>query len=73
MTGDQPSMQINPSADTVSAFAPPTTMSAEERPKSIDLSHHLSDVAEARNQSPLKDLAKWMDIPGLVPLGGGSE
>ncbi|KAF9651722.1 PLP-dependent transferase [Thelephora ganbajun] len=46
-------------------------MSAGDRPKSIDLSHHLSDVSKARLPSPLKGLAKYISTPGLIPLAGG--
>ena len=47
-------------------------MSTGDRPKSIDLSHHLSDVAKARLPSPLKTLVKYAYIPGMVTLAGGS-
>ena len=47
-------------------------MSTGDPPKSIDLSHHLSDVAKARRPSPLKTLAKYLYNPGLIPLAGGS-
>ncbi|KAL1735979.1 pyridoxal phosphate-dependent transferase [Schizophyllum commune] len=40
-------------------------------PDAIDLSHHLSKVAVARQVSPLKGLQKYMDKPGLISLAGG--
>ncbi|KAF9782205.1 PLP-dependent transferase [Thelephora terrestris] len=46
-------------------------MSTGGLPKSIDLSHHLSDVANARLPSPLKLLAKYAYTPGMIPLAGG--
>lgn len=30
----------------------------------VDLSHHFSDVAKSRINSPLKDIFKYMAIPG---------
>ncbi|KIM25871.1 hypothetical protein M408DRAFT_17111 [Serendipita vermifera MAFF 305830] len=42
-----------------------------ERPKSIDLSHHLSDLAIARGVSPLKSMFKYLGRPGLIALAGG--
>ena len=47
-------------------------MSTRDRPKSVDLSHHLSDVAKARLPPPMKRLAEYMYTPGLIPLAGGS-
>ena len=41
-------------------------------PDAIDLSHHLSKVAVARQVSPLKGLQKYMDKPGLISLAGGA-
>lgn len=41
-------------------------------PKAIDLSHHLSDIAKARHESPLKSLMKYMGKPGAVELAGGT-
>lgn len=40
-------------------------------PKSIDLSHHLSDLAKARAVSPLKGFFKYYGRPGILALGGG--
>ncbi|GJJ07013.1 hypothetical protein Clacol_001211 [Clathrus columnatus] len=40
-------------------------------PKSIDLSHHLSNLAKSRNVSPLKDLQKYIQRPGLIQMAGG--
>jgi hypothetical protein len=39
--------------------------------EAIDLSHHLSKVSMERAISPLKDLQKYMDKPGLISLAGG--
>jgi len=46
-------------------------MLSEKRGDAIDLSHHLSNVARARQTSPLKGLQKWMGKPGLISLAGG--
>jgi aromatic amino acid aminotransferase I / 2-aminoadipate transaminase len=43
----------------------------EKLPKSIDLSHHLSDLAKARGVSPLKGLFRYLGRPGMVALAGG--
>lgn len=40
-------------------------------PHSIDLSHHLSDLAKARAVSPLKGLWKYYGRPGMLALAGG--
>ncbi|KAF5393629.1 hypothetical protein D9757_000057 [Collybiopsis confluens] len=37
----------------------------------INLSHHLSDVARARQISPLKRMQKYIGKPGLISLAGG--
>lgn len=37
----------------------------------IDLSHHLNDVAGRRKPSPLKEMAKYMSVPGMTSLAGG--
>ncbi|KIY73729.1 PLP-dependent transferase [Cylindrobasidium torrendii FP15055 ss-10] len=39
---------------------------------SIDLSHHLSDVAKNRELSPLKGLQKYMQKPGIISMAGGT-
>lgn len=44
---------------------------SEKLLKAIDLSHHLSDLAKARQVSPLKGLAKYFGKPGLISLAGG--
>lgn len=36
-----------------------------------DLSHHLNAAARKRKPSPLKELAKYMGIPGMCSLAGG--
>ncbi|KAJ7498959.1 pyridoxal phosphate-dependent transferase [Mycena latifolia] len=41
------------------------------KPEAIDLSHHLSDLAKARQTSPLKGLQKYWGKPGLISLAGG--
>lgn len=46
-------------------------MSVEKRTKSIDLSHHLSELSKARATSPLKGLMKYFSQPGILALGGG--
>ncbi|KAG8818184.1 hypothetical protein FRC17_010913, partial [Serendipita sp. 399] len=43
----------------------------EKLPKSLDFSHHLSDIAKARAPSPLKTFFKYYGRPGLIALGGG--
>jgi aromatic amino acid aminotransferase I / 2-aminoadipate transaminase len=44
---------------------------SEKTPEAIDLSHHLSYVAQNRHISPLKDLYKYMVKPGIISLAGG--
>jgi len=39
--------------------------------KSIDLSHHLSELSKARAVSPLKGLMKYFAQPGILSLAGG--
>jgi aromatic amino acid aminotransferase I len=46
-------------------------MNIEKRTKSIDLSHHLSEVSKARVTSPLKGLQKYFSQPGILTLAGG--
>ncbi|OAX41341.1 PLP-dependent transferase [Rhizopogon vinicolor AM-OR11-026] len=46
-------------------------MSVEKRTKSIDLSHHLSELSKARTTSPLKGLQKYFSQPGILSLAGG--
>jgi aromatic amino acid aminotransferase I len=46
-------------------------MSVEKRTKSIDLSHHLSELSKARPISPLKGLMKYFTQPGILSLAGG--
>ncbi|KAI0089178.1 PLP-dependent transferase [Irpex rosettiformis] len=46
-------------------------MSAEKRPQAIELSHHLSDLAKARQVSPLKGLQKFMLNKDTIVLAGG--
>ncbi|EJD35692.1 PLP-dependent transferase [Auricularia subglabra TFB-10046 SS5] len=46
-------------------------MSSTELPKAIDLTHHLSDLARARESTPLLGLVKYWGKPGVVSLAGG--
>lgn len=46
-------------------------MAFTNKPKAIDLSHHLSDVSRAREQSPLKGLQRFLGNPNLISLAGG--
>ncbi|KAG0709595.1 pyridoxal phosphate-dependent transferase [Suillus ampliporus] len=46
-------------------------MNVEKRTKSIDLSHHLSELSKARTTSPLKGLQKFFTQPGILSLAGG--
>ncbi|KAG1755732.1 pyridoxal phosphate-dependent transferase [Suillus lakei] len=45
-------------------------MSVEKYTKSIDLSHHLSELSKARVISPLKGLNKYKSQPGILALAG---
>ncbi len=57
----------------LSQFLWPTMQSPEKQQKAIDLSHHLSDVALARQTSPLKGLARFFGRPGMISLAGGTD
>ncbi|TFY78193.1 hypothetical protein EWM64_g5817 [Hericium alpestre] len=46
-------------------------MDVEKKSTSIDLSHHLSDVAKARQVSPLKGLQKYFKRDDMIVLAGG--
>jgi aromatic amino acid aminotransferase I len=48
-----------------------TRRDEEKLPKSIDLSHHFSDLAKRRLPSPLKTFYKYYGKPGLLALAGG--
>ncbi|KAG6814205.1 hypothetical protein H0H92_000882 [Tricholoma furcatifolium] len=48
-------------------------MEPEKLSNAIDLSHHLSDVAQARAFSPLKVLQKYFGKPGVISLAGGKS
>ncbi|KAF8313877.1 PLP-dependent transferase [Clavulina sp. PMI_390] len=37
----------------------------------VDLSHHFSELSKARINSPLKDIFKYMDVPGIIGMAGG--
>ncbi|KAL4255497.1 Class-I pyridoxal-phosphate-dependent aminotransferase-like protein [Pleurotus pulmonarius] len=43
----------------------------EDKPKAIDLSHHLSNVSKARKTSPLKGLQRYAGKEGVVQMAGG--
>ncbi|GAA5977010.1 hypothetical protein JCM10908_004820 [Rhodotorula pacifica] len=49
----------------------PSSHAALDKPESIDLSHHLSELAKARISSPLKGLYKYFTQPGMLSLAGG--
>ncbi|THH28413.1 hypothetical protein EUX98_g5776 [Antrodiella citrinella] len=44
---------------------------SEKLTEAVDLSHHISDLAKARQPSPLKSLSKYVGTPGLITLAGG--
>lgn len=44
---------------------------ANTLPKSVDLTHHLSALARARESTPLLGLVKYWGKPGVVSLAGG--
>ncbi|KAG6919406.1 hypothetical protein DXG01_006289 [Tephrocybe rancida] len=46
-------------------------MSFEKISDAVDLSHHLSNVAQARSISPLKGLQKYYGKAGMISLAGG--
>ncbi|THH17418.1 hypothetical protein EW146_g3385 [Bondarzewia mesenterica] len=46
-------------------------MATEKWSKSIDLSHHLSDLANARTMSPLKGLQKYFGRENMIAFAGG--
>lgn len=48
-----------------------TSTSTDERPTALDLSHHLSLLARSRRASPLKDIIRYMAVPGIISLAGG--
>ncbi|KAF5392412.1 hypothetical protein D9757_002328 [Collybiopsis confluens] len=39
--------------------------------KAIDLSHHLNRLSRSRVPSPLKDIIKYSEEPGMISLAGG--
>lgn len=53
--------------------APRNQERKDELPKAIDLSHHLSELANNRLPSPLKAFYRYMSKPGMISLGGGME
>ncbi|GAA5913791.1 hypothetical protein JCM6882_007700 [Rhodosporidiobolus microsporus] len=58
-----------------SSASPPRRTNSDgtssDKPDSIDLSHHLSDLAKARLTSPLKGLYKYFNRPGMLMFAGG--
>lgn len=42
-----------------------------EKPKAIDLSHHLNTLARSRKANSLKELYQYANRPGMVALAGG--
>ncbi|BEJ17835.1 hypothetical protein CspHIS471_0701030 [Cutaneotrichosporon sp. HIS471] len=46
-------------------------MTADNRPKAVDLTHHLSLLARSRSPSPLKDIIRFMEIKGIISFAGG--
>jgi aromatic amino acid aminotransferase I len=46
---------------------------AAELPKAIDMSHHLSRLAQHRTASSLKQLYQYMTIPGMITMAGGAR
>ena len=48
-------------------------MAQDKRQKAVDLSHHISDVSRARQLSPLKGLAKYMNNPNVIAVAGGQS
>lgn len=46
---------------------------ATEKPKPLDLSHHLSKISAARTGSSVKELYKYFQIPGIANLAGGES
>ena len=50
-----------------SSFAIPTDQyDRAHKPKAIDLSHHLNQLALHRAPNQLKELYRYMGIPGMV-------
>ena len=45
--------------------------SSTQLPEPLDLSHHLSRNAKARNPSKIKAFYKYFAIPGIGQLAGG--
>jgi aromatic amino acid aminotransferase I len=37
----------------------------------VDFSRHLNTVAKSRRASPLKDVIRYMAVPGMISMGGG--
>jgi len=60
-----------PDARDGSAAVAAGTPTNRPQVSAIDLSHHISELAKARRPSPLKGLAKYMGVPGLISLAGG--
>lgn len=49
---------------------PPRFVDAN-KPMAKDMSHHLNFVSKNRQPSSLKELYKYMNMPGMITLGGG--
>ncbi|KAM0746202.1 PLP-dependent transferase [Meredithblackwellia eburnea MCA 4105] len=49
----------------------PATNAHSQKPDAVDLSHHLSLLSRSRNPSPLKEMFKYLAVPGMLSLGGG--
>ncbi|KAF9260461.1 PLP-dependent transferase [Marasmius fiardii PR-910] len=45
--------------------------SKNPKPQSVNLSHHLNTLSRSRVPSPLKDIIKYMNEPGMISLAGG--
>lgn len=45
----------------------------DELPKAVDLSHHLSEIANSRQPSALKAFYKYWRKPGVIGLAGGMK
>lgn len=46
-------------------------MTVQSLPEARDLSHHLNDLARNRFPSPLKDIFRQMQRPGIISMAGG--
>ncbi|WVQ78293.1 hypothetical protein IAT38_000378 [Cryptococcus sp. DSM 104549] len=56
------------------AFAIPTQatqQAAQSLPKAKDMTHHLNRITKNRQPSALKELYKYMTVPGMITMAGG--